>query len=198
MKPFLPRPVRRPRKGVAAVEFALLALGFFIVLFGVLEIARAVYLINTLQEVTRRAASLAASSRFDSATLDQIRQQALFGSTNGSLLLGDPVTTADVKIDYLSMTRDATTGTLSAQPASPMPSCPATNRVNCLADPYSASCIRMVRVRICDPNGPDDCTRVGYRMLFPLINLSGLKLPQSETLAPAQSLGYTAGSVPCP
>lgn len=196
-RPHLPR--YRPgvrQAGVAAVEFALLATLFFALVFGVLEVARAVYLLNTLQEVTRRAASMAANSRFDSATLDTIRQQALFADAKGNLVLGDPVTPAHLKIDYLSLSRDSA-GVLTAQPASPMPSCPATNMLNCLTNPYGASCIRLVRVRVCDPNGPDDCTAVPYRMLFPLVDLSMLKLPRSETVVPAQSLGYT-GSVPCP
>lgn len=193
------RPRRRPgarQAGVAAVEFAILAVVFFMLVFGVLEIARAIYLFNTLQEVTRRAASMAASSAFDSNTLDTIRRQALFADANGNLLLGDPVTPAHLKIDYLSISRDSS-GVLTAQAASPMPSCPATNMLNCLTDPNGPSCIRLVRVRVCDPNGTDDCTAAPYRMLFPLVDLSLLKLPRSETVVPAQSLGYT-GSVPCP
>jgi Flp pilus assembly protein TadG len=192
-------PRQRPgtrQDGVAAVEFALLATVFFMLLFGVLEVARAIYLYNTLQEVTRRAASMAANSRFDSASLDTIRKQALFADANGNLALGEPVTPAHLKIDYLSLSRDST-GVLTAQPTSPMPSCPATNMLNCLTNPYGASCIRLVRVRVCDPNGTDECSAVPYKMLFPLVDLSLLKLPRSETVVPAQSLGYT-GSVPCP
>lgn len=194
------RPRHRPgvkQKGVAAVEFALLASVFFLLLFGILEIARALYLINTLQEVTRRAAAMAANSRFDADTLNTIRQQALFTDVNGNLALGAPITPAYLKIDYLSLSRDSTTGALTAQPASPMPTCPASNMLNCLTNPYGPSCVRLVRVRICDPNGQDECTAVPYQTLFPLVNLSLLKLPRSETVVPAQSLGYT-GSMPCP
>jgi Flp pilus assembly protein TadG len=188
------RPGSRQR-GVAAVEFALLASLFFTLVFGVLEVARVIYLFNTLQEVTRRAASMAASSQFDPATQDAIRRQALFADAKGNLVLGDPVTPAYLKIDYLSLSRDST-GALNAQPASPLPSCTATNMLNCLTDPNGTSCIRLVRVRVCDPKGTDDCTAVPYRMLFPLINFSLLTLPRAETVVPAQSLGYT-GSVPC-
>lgn len=188
----------RPRTrqgGVSAVEFVVLATVFFTLVFAVLELARAIYLFNTLQEVTRRAASMAANRHFDSTTVETIRQQALFADAKGNLLLGDPVTPAHLKIDYLSLTRDST-GVLTAQPASPMPSCAATNMLNCLTNPNGASCIRLVRVRVCDPKGTDDCTAVPYRMLFPLVDLSLLKLPRSETVVPAQSLGYT-GSLPC-
>ena len=193
------QPIRRPRgrqNGVAAVEFALIAIGFFLLLFGILEIARAVYLFNTLQEVTRRAAALAASSRFDAGTVDRTRQQALFTDGNGNLLFGNPVTPAHLKIDYLSLIRDSSTGALTMQPTSPMPANPAANRVNCVADPNSASCIRLVRVRVCDPAAQTDCAQVPYRMAFPLVDLSMLRLPRSVTIAPAQSLGYLPGDVP--
>jgi Flp pilus assembly protein TadG len=189
-------PPCRPRTrqhGVAAVELALLAVVFFMLLFGVLEIARAVYLINTLQEVTRRAASIAASSPFDSANLDIVRQQALFRDASGNLVLGAPITPAHLKIDYLSISKDGT-GVLTTQPASPMPADPATNKSNCLMNPYGASCIRLVRVRVCVPADGNDCTAVPYQMLFPLVDLSKLKLPRSETITPAQSLGNTSAA----
>jgi len=193
------QPIRRPRRrqnGVAAVEFALIAIGFFLLLFGILEIARAVYLFNTLQEVTRRAAALAASSHFDAGTVNDIRRRALFTDGNGNLLFGNPVTPAHLKIEYLSLVRDSGTGALTMQSTSPMPANPAANRINCVADPNSASCIRLVRVRVCDPAAQTDCAPVPYRMVFPLVDLSMLRLPRSVTIAPAQSLGYIPGDVP--
>jgi len=189
--------VKRQR-GVASIEFAVVALLFFTILFGILEIARAVYLFNTLQEVTRRAAAIAANSRFDQASVDAVRSEALFRDVNGNLILGDPITPAHLQIDYLSLARDPSTKALSLQPASPLPSCPAKNKLNCLTDPYSSSCIRFVRVRVCQPGGAGDCAPVPYKMLFPLIDLSSVKLPQSTTIVPAQTLGFTFGSIPCP
>lgn len=189
-------PVRRQR-GSTAVEFALLAIVFFIIVFGILEIARAFYLFNTLQEVTRRAAATAANSRFDQTSIDNIRKAALFADVDGNLVLGEPVTPAHLKIEYLSVSRDSGTGALTLQPAS-MPSCPAKNKLNCLTDPYSASCIRFVRVRVCQPGGGAECTPVPYKMIFPLLDLSSVKLPLSTTIAPAQTLGFTFGSIPCP
>lgn len=190
-----PKRLEIRQSGIAAVEFIVLAIFFFTMVFGVLEIARVLYLFNTLQEVTRRAASMAASTNFDTNTVDSIRKQALFADAKGNLLFGDPITPAHLKIDYLSLSR-ASTGIVTAQPASPMPSCAATNMLNCLTDPNGASCIRLVRVRICVPDETTDCIAVPYRMLFPLVDLSLLKLPRSETIVPAQSLGYT-GSIPC-
>ncbi len=189
--------LRTYQRGVAAVEFALLAAAFFALVCGTIEVARAVYLFNTLQEVTRRAAAEAANSGFTQAIIDRIRTNALFSDKNGNLILGDPVTPRHIKIEYLSLAKDPETGALTAQPASPMPACPATNYINCLTDPYSASCIRLVRVRICQPGGEDACTAVPYKMLLPFIDLLGLALPRSTTIVPAQTLGRTFGSVPC-
>jgi Flp pilus assembly protein TadG len=189
----------RRQRGGAAVEFAILAIVFFTLVFGVLELARVMYLFNILQEVTRRAAVMAANSGFDQNTLDKIRSQALFADRDGNLMFGAPVTPAHLKIDYLSISRDTDTGAVTAQPASPMPSCPARNHLNCLANPYDSSCIRLVRVRVCQPGGgADTCTSVPYQMLFGFVDLSALKLPRSETIVPAQTLGYTFGSMPCP
>ena len=57
MRHRLPPATRAGRQqGAAAVEFALVALLFFTLLFGILEFGRMLYLYNTVQEVSRRAA----------------------------------------------------------------------------------------------------------------------------------------------
>ena len=178
------------QRGVAAVEFALLAIIFFSLVFGILELARVIYMFNILQEVTRRAGTMAANSNFDADTLDTIRSQALFAGANGTLIFGAPVTAAHLKIDYLSVSRDGTTGAVTPQPVAAMPTSPAQNYANCVANPYDAGCIRLVRVRICQPGGADDCTPVPYQMQFPLIDLSRLNLPRAETIVPAHTLGH--------
>lgn len=184
--------------GGVAVEFALVVGVFFTFVFGALELARAMYVINTLQEVTRRAASMAANSRFDAATLDTIRSEALFRDSAGNLLLGKPIGPSHLKIEYLSLVRDEDDGPLSLQPVSPMPSCPARNRLNCFANPNATNCIRMIRVQVCQPDSGDDCTPVPYEMMFPFVDLSSLSLPRAQAMVPAQTLGYTSGSIPCP
>lgn len=170
------------------MEFALLVLFFLTLIFGVLEMARLVYLFNTLQEVTRRAASIAASSAFDQDTQDSIRRNALFADNNGNLVLGRPVTFEHLQLEYLSLSRTGT-GSLAMQPITAMPADPVQNRLNCLADPYAENCIRFVRVRVCQP-GAAGCTPVPYEMLFPLVKLTGLVLPRSTTTAPAQTMGF--------
>ncbi|OGA98839.1 MAG: pilus assembly protein TadG [Burkholderiales bacterium RIFCSPHIGHO2_12_FULL_61_11] len=47
------------QRGVAAVEFALIALIFFMILIGVMEMSRVLFYMNTAGEVTRLGARLA-------------------------------------------------------------------------------------------------------------------------------------------
>ncbi len=197
-QPLRPHNLRATKqRGTAAVEFAVLAILFFTLVFGVMEIARLIYLFNTLQEVSRRAAVLAINSPFDADAQEDIQQRALFQDTNGNLVLGAPVTPAHLKLEYLSLSRDAG-GNLSTPLVNPLPDSPARNRLNCMTDPYAGNCIRFVRVRVCQPDGSNSCNPVPYEALFPLIKLPGLLLPQSETMAPAQTLGYTPGALPGP
>lgn len=51
--------MRHQQKGLYIVEFALVAALFFVLLFAVIEFARALFVWNTLTEATRRGARLA-------------------------------------------------------------------------------------------------------------------------------------------
>lgn len=171
------------------MEFALVAVLYFTLLFGLIEAARAMYICNTLQEVTRRAAAAAVSTDFsDSTALHQVQQKAIFRDNAGMLAFADPVTDAHIRIDYLSIARSA--GALSMVPVTSMPSTPAQNRLNCAADPNGASCIRLVRVRVCATGGAaaPDCDEVPYKTIVSLIPFR-FALPISTTIMPAESLG---------
>jgi hypothetical protein len=195
-KPSRAHPARASKQqGVAAVEFAVVAIFFLTLLFGVLEMARLVFVFNTLQEVTRRAASLAVNSAFDAVAQENVRKRALLTDANGTLILGRPVTADHLRLEYLSLSRNST-GALARQKVAALPASPAQNRLNCLADPYADNCIRFVRVQVCQPNPAGACTPVPYEMLFPLVRFPGLVLPRSETVAPAQTMGYVAGALP--
>jgi hypothetical protein len=120
-------------------------------IFTIIEIARIMYIYNTLQEVTRRAATAAAMSDF--SDLDKtavIRQNAIFRNSPGQLIFGAPVTDLNVRIDYLALTRQSNGSTTMAPIAtSALPSCPGRNRQICMNDPNASNCIRFVRVRVC-------------------------------------------------
>jgi hypothetical protein len=191
-----PRFRRTPLKqqGVATVEFALVALIFFLLFFGIVEIARAMYICNTLQEVTRRAAALAVNTDFSNATaMQHVREQAIFRAAPGLLVFADPVTDQHIKIDYLQIPSN-TTVPISITGA--LPSNPQENRVNCAINPNAANCIRLVRVRICSFGGNSDtCNPVPYKTLVSLVPFV-FSLPSSTTIATVETLGMPPG-IPC-
>jgi len=183
--------------GVVAVEFSLVLMLFLTIAVGVIECARAMYLYNTLEMVTQRAASLAANADFrDPAAMNAVRQKAVFRDSAGTLLLGDPITDAHVRIDYLALTY-AGTPAMTEIPAAALPACTVNNRITCMKDPNDASCIRFVRARICDPAVTDTCKHVQYQTLLSLVSLP-LSLPNATAITNAETLGATVGAAPCP
>lgn len=69
-----PRRRREPgQRGVAAVEFALIAAVFFTAFFGCTEMARLLYVFNTTVEATRTGARIAVVCDGDAATLTVIQ-----------------------------------------------------------------------------------------------------------------------------
>jgi hypothetical protein len=186
---------RTRQAGTVAVEFALVAVIFFTIVFATLELARMEFLLNTLEEVTRRAASAAANVDYrDAAAMQNVQADAVFRTSSGPLALGTPVTSDNVKIDYLSVSR----ATWDLNHMSSLPACPAGNRLNCMTDPNADNCIRFVRARVCASMDPDgSCTTLPYQMIFPFFDLSGMKLPSAETIVPAGTLGATSGAMPC-
>jgi len=186
---------RTRQTGTVAVEFSLVAIIFFTVVFGTLELARVEYLLNTLEEVTRRAAIAAANVDYRSASeLQKVQSDAVFRTSPGPLALGDPVTANNVTIDYLWLSK----ANWELEHMSTLPQCPAGNRANCMTNPYAGNCIRFVRARVCaSMDGAGNCDRLPYKMVFPFLDLSKMKLPAAETIVPAGSLGATVGSDLC-
>jgi hypothetical protein len=186
----------RTQSGVVAVEFGLIAFCFFLFIFGTLEVARMLYLWNTLQEVTRRAARAAAVADFtNTAAMDALRQSAMFRASPGTLALGAPLTDAHILIDYMWLLRNAD-GSMALQPipSGALPASPLANIINCINDPYAATCIRFVRARICQPGGdgdPNECAPVAYQPLTGLLSLPvNFNLPTALTVVKAETLGY--------
>ena len=195
------KPSQQRQGGVFAVEFAMLALLFFLFVFAMLEVARAVYVWNMVHEITRRAARAAAVTDFSSAAaLQAVREHAVLRSGPGALPLGGGISDAYVRIDYLSLA----SGTPAALPVNALPGCPQRNRSNCLDDPHGASCIRFVRARLCVPGGGARCESVPYRPMLPLLGMvfpsgaGAVRLPNGATAVVAESLGYPGNPQFCP
>lgn len=73
---------RHKQKGAETVEFAMIALLFFGVLFAIIEFSRAMFVWNALSEATRRGARMAVICPVGSGIPKQV---AIFGDKNGSL-----------------------------------------------------------------------------------------------------------------
>jgi hypothetical protein len=183
--------------GTFAVEFGLIVIMFFTILFMIMELARVLYVWNTLQEVTRRAAREASVTDFsDANAMTQVRQNAVFRSSPGNLALSAPVTDDYIRIDYMSIQSETNSQMKKVKiPTSALPACPARNLVTCTAKSGDASCIRLVRVRICAPGG-DECNPIPYQALFSLVQFP-INLPKAETIVQAESLGYVPGTPMC-
>lgn len=181
--PYIFRKSVAAHRGVATVEFALVALLFFTLLFGVIEFGRAIFLWNTVQEVTRHAARDATVSNFsDAAAMNQVKQNAIFRSTPGPLILGGAIDDTYVRINYLNASLNEVDISLT---------CPSQNISNCLSDPNGASCIRFVQARLCQPVA-GACNAVPYTPMVTLLApfFAAVTIPPSQVVMPAESLGY--------
>lgn len=170
----------RKQSGVAAVEFALVAMLFFVLLFGIIEMGRLLYVWNTVQEVTRRAAREAVVTDFsNAAAMAAVKQDALFGAA--SLPAAPEVGDLSVQIIYLNPSRNEIAD-------SDLPTDPADN-VEACAD-YADNCIAYVEASLqtCPKNG--SCSAVQYLPMVGLFPFFQLNIPISTVVMPAESMGY--------
>lgn len=163
----------RRQRGVASVEFALVCGVFLLIVFGIFELARLMYVHNTLQEVTRRAAREMTVRWIDQ--VDEVRAIALFGGA--SLPGGAEVTAESIRIEFLNP--EGTAVTLFPEDASDnLSACGDAERV--------ASCIYSVRVSI---DGDSDILYSPMISLFSVV-FDGLVLPSSSVTMHAESMGF--------
>ena len=168
-----PSPFMR-QGGVAAVEFAIISLLFFTILFAILEFGRMLYVYNTMQEVTRRGARAAVVRWVDQTAA--ITSIALFGGA--AIPAGAEVTTSNIKIEYLNKAGNVVT-TLLANP--PDPADPGDNLSACGDITRTAECIYSVRVSI---------VGVSYSPMVSLFSFLNIALPPSVVTMHAESLGF--------
>ncbi|MGZ5051781.1 MAG: TadE/TadG family type IV pilus assembly protein [Methylobacter sp.] len=93
---------KHKQKGAETVEFAMIALVFFALLFAVLEFSRALFVWNALTEATRRGARMAVICPYSSAVPAKV---AIFDAVSGSLGSSPIVaglTPAMVSVRYLN------------------------------------------------------------------------------------------------
>jgi hypothetical protein len=87
------------QRGTTTVEFAIIGAAMLMVLFGVIEIGRAMFVMNALSEATRRSARVATVCPVNDPSIAQVGLFNAPGST-GNRILGD-LTAANIAVQYL-------------------------------------------------------------------------------------------------
>lgn len=160
---------RKRMGGVYVVEFAIIGLLLFTLLFGVLEMGRLYFTVNTLDEVVRRGARLAAVCDISDPV---ILRRAIFNAADdagASSLIGS-LETADLTLVYLDEN-----GAVVPSPGD-------------LVNATGFSAIRYVQLRV--ENFPHQLLIPGFGGVF--------TLPAFRSTIPRESLGRHAeeGVVP--
>ena len=167
MKTHLPNTKKRRQRGAVAVEFALVGMFvFFPLVLMLVDAGRALFIYNTMQEITRSAAREAAIRWVDKTST--IKTIALFGG--GSAPGAPEITTANITIDYLNATSDTPIATLPSSPGDNMSACADAGRAN--------QCIDRVRVSV-----------VGVTFKS-LTGIADIAMPESTVILHAESLGF--------
>jgi Flp pilus assembly protein TadG len=102
--------MRKKEKGTVIVEFAIIAVLMFVVLFAVMELARVIWIWNTLDEATRRGARVAAVCPI--ADELKVRRATVFADpdsgTTSPIIRG--LNTSHVTVSYLKEDGEASSG----------------------------------------------------------------------------------------
>jgi hypothetical protein len=160
--------IQRRQRGVATVEFALISLLFFTIVLAMLEFGRMMYLYNTMQEVTRRAAREAVISWVDKTST--IKSVGLFGGT--AVPAGPEITGGNIVIKYLNAAGNEVSS-VPLDPGDNLSACNDTTRVD--------SCIYSVSVSL------EGVTYVPMVSLFGIFNIG---MPTTKVIMYAESLGF--------
>jgi len=90
--------MRCRQTGLSTVEFAIVGVLLFIVIFAIIEFGRALFVVNTLTEGTRRGARLAVVCPVGDP---KPASAAIFDGGNGSSSYVSGLTTANALVEYL-------------------------------------------------------------------------------------------------
>lgn len=157
---------RNRQQGAAAVEFALIAIAFFLLFLGIIEFSRMFYLYNTMQEATRSLARRAVVTSVSTAPTETFRKNyALYGQD--AMPAAPEITVGNITITYLR----ANMSEVSSPPES--------QRTECITG--GPNCVAFVRAEI--SNATYQPMVAG---LFPMLEIP---LPTSSVTMPAESMG---------
>lgn len=190
-----PLSFKHAQRGAAAVEFAFVAAILFALLFVILEFGRLFFAINSVQEVTRRAAReqvvnwvsasaavqrvavLHSSANIGTGTLN-------FPKAGGTATVNFPgvgdVHNTDVRLSFYNTYANAVAGT---SPISGISSSQV-NFNNCLTG--EINCINYVRASLTKSDG---ITPLDFNVIAPYMPANKFALPRSTVIMPAEALG---------
>lgn len=94
----------RSQAGVTTIEFAIIGTVMMVVVFGIIEMGRALYTINVLTEAARRGARMAAVCPVGDPKPASV---AIFDSGNGTSSVVAGLTTSNIQIQYLDANGNA-------------------------------------------------------------------------------------------
>lgn len=189
-----PLPLKHTQHGVAAVEFALVATILFALLFCIIEFGRLFFTINSMQEITRRAAREQVVNWVSASSA--VQRVAVLHSTGGNGLTGTKnfpnvansgtvnfpgspdITNVNVILSFHNSYATALSGVEPTLPADPDK-----NIENCLSN--AASCIRFVRATLTKSDGAP----LDFNVIAPYMPAGTFKLPRSTVIMPAEALG---------
>lgn len=97
---FSARSIRKQEKGQSLVEFALVAMIFLVVLFGIIEFSRALWTYNTIVQATRAGARFAVVEVPTSTDIEVQRFVAYHNSTGTGTPVLPGLSTSNVSVNY--------------------------------------------------------------------------------------------------
>ncbi len=100
--------MRRRQSGVTSVEFAIIGAAALLVLFAVIEVGRAVFVLNTLNEATRRSARMATVCPIDDPAIREVAMFNAPGGGTGSRFVGG-LGPEHIELEYLTRNGDPIT-----------------------------------------------------------------------------------------
>lgn len=177
------------QRGASAVEFAFIVVIFLTLLFGTVEFGRLFFNINSVQEVTRRAAREQVV-RWVSATGAVQRIAVLQPGSTGTVYYPGAIdiTNERVQLSFHTSYPNAVSGTNATGLTTPQ-----ANLNKCLLS--NADCIRFVRATLSNSANPslscEPSSLVNFNVLAPYMPFVGnvVPLPCSTVIMPAEALG---------
>lgn len=95
------------QRGATTVEFAIIGVAMMLVLFGVIEVGRAMFVMNALGEATRRAARMATVCPLNDTAIAQVGLFNAPGSSGNRVVGG--LSETNFGIEYLDVTGSVVT-----------------------------------------------------------------------------------------